>query len=72
LNRDEYLRARSRLARDLLRRRIEETRAISGHTLCCSECDRLSSGRATGWTMRLGDDGQLLAFCPECDELEFG
>ncbi|HZT93727.1 MAG TPA: hypothetical protein VE985_04530 [Gaiellaceae bacterium] len=45
---------------------------MTGHTLCCSECDRLSSGRATGWTMRLGYGGQLLAFCPECDELEFG
>jgi hypothetical protein len=57
---------------EALRRQIERTRALAGHPLRCTECDRLSSGRATGWTMRLGDDGDLFAFCPECDELEFG
>jgi hypothetical protein len=55
-----------------LRLQIGRTRAIAGHPLQCSECDRLSIGRASGWTMHLGDDGQLQAFCPECDELEFG
>jgi hypothetical protein len=45
---------------------------MTGHALRCSECERLSSGRATGWTMRLGDDGGAYAFCPECDRLEFG
>ena len=57
---------------DALRRRIEETRSLTGHALRCTDCDRLSSGRATGWTMRRRYDGQLAAFCPECDELEFG
>lgn len=57
---------------DRLRRRIEQTRALSGHPLRCSECDRLSSGRATGWTMHLGDDGCPYAFCPECNELQLG
>jgi hypothetical protein len=55
-----------------LRRRIEETRDMPGHPLRCSECDRRSIGRASGWTMHLGKDGYLYAFCPECDELEFG
>ena len=55
-----------------LRLQIARTRAITGHPLQCSECDRLSIGRASGWTMHLGDEGQLQAFCPECDELEFG
>lgn len=55
-----------------LRRRIEQTLAIGGHPLRCSSCDRLSSGRATGWTMHLRDEGRLYAFCPECDEAEFG
>jgi hypothetical protein len=55
-----------------LRRRIEETRAVTGHPLRCVDCERLSSGRATGWTMHLGNDGNLYAFCPECGELEFG
>jgi hypothetical protein len=57
---------------EALRRRIEQTRSLTGTPLRCSECERLSSGRATGWTMRRADDGQLFAFCPECDELEFG
>jgi hypothetical protein len=55
-----------------LLRRIRLTRSISGHPLRCSECDRLSSGRATGWTMRLGDAHCLYAYCPDCDESEFG
>ena len=62
---------RATRATERLRRRIEETRAIAGHTLRCSDCARRSSGRATGWTMRLGEDGRLYAFCPECDRLEF-
>lgn len=53
-----------------LRRRIEETRAMTGHPLRCSDCERLSSGRATGWTMRLGSGGSLYAFCPECGDLD--
>jgi hypothetical protein len=55
-----------------LLRRIEQTRALTGHSLRCSECERLSSGRATGWTMRLGDDHRLYTLCPECEEFEFG
>jgi len=57
---------------EMLRRRIEEMRAVTGHPLRCRECDRVSSGRATGWTMRLDDDGCPYALCPECDELAFG
>jgi len=57
---------------DRLHRQVEQTRALTGHALRCSECDRLSSGRATGWTMHRGDAGRLSAFCPECGELEFG
>jgi RNase P subunit RPR2 len=55
-----------------LGRQIEEIRAIPGHRLRCSECHRLSSGRATGWTMYLGDDEYLSVFCPECEEIAFG
>ena len=51
-----------------LRRRIEETRSIRGHSLRCSECDRRSIGRASGWTLHLGDNEELYAFCPDCDE----
>jgi hypothetical protein len=70
VSRDE--RRRFRRGSEALRRRIEETRSLTGHPLRCSECDRLSSGRATGWTLRRGVDDDLFAFCPECDELEFG
>jgi hypothetical protein len=44
---------------------------MTGRPLRCSNCERLSAGRASGWTMRLGEDGRLYAFCPECDGLEF-
>ena len=57
---------------EALRRRIEQTRALPGHALRCSDCDRLSSGRATGWTMHRGEGGRLFAFCPDCDERELG
>jgi hypothetical protein len=62
---------RFNLGAEALRRRIEETRALTAHPLRCTVCDRLSSGRATGWTMHRGADADLFAFCPECDELEF-
>ena len=61
-----------RLNTEALRRKIEETRALTGHPLRCTDCDRLSSGRATGWKMYRGDEGYLFALCPECGELEFG
>lgn len=57
---------------DALRRKIEQMRSLTGHPLRCEDCDRLSSGRATGWTMRHGGDGHVFALCPECEELEFG
>jgi hypothetical protein len=65
-------RAGSRRNSERLLRRIRQTRSTTGHPLRCSECNRLSSGRATGWTIRLGDDNRLCTFCPECDEFEFG
>jgi hypothetical protein len=62
---------RFRGSADSLRRRIEETRAIPGHALQCSECGRLSIGRASGWTMRLADE-ELYTLCPDCVERELG
>lgn len=61
-----------RRSTERLRRRIEQTRALTGHALRCSDCDRFSSGRATGWTMHLGEHGCLYALCPDCDDLRFG
>ena len=57
---------------EALRRRIEQTRSMAGTPLRCTGCERLSSGKATGWKMHRPHDGELFAFCPECDELEFG
>jgi len=55
-----------------LTRRIEETRVTLGHPLQCSECGRLSIGRATGWTMHHLGRGELYTVCPDCEELEIG
>jgi len=55
-----------------LARRIEATRVTPGHRLECSECGRLSIGRATGWTIHHQDPGELYTFCPDCEALEIG
>jgi hypothetical protein len=41
-------------------------------SLVCGECGRHDPGDEPGWTMRLDDDDQLVAFCPDCDRKEFG
>ena len=42
----------------------------------CEECGREDDGEARGWKAYLGDadDGgdEVLVFCPECSEQEFG
>jgi hypothetical protein len=43
-----------------------------GHPLACSECGVITEGSARGWTLRLDIDDDLHAFCPDCDEREFG
>lgn len=40
-------------------------------TLRCAECERCDDS-SRGWTLRLGEDDELVAFCPQCDEIEFG
>jgi hypothetical protein len=37
----------------------------------CSECGAIDD-RRRGWTMRLDVDDELVIFCPDCDEREFG
>jgi len=49
-----------------MKRRGEASRALG-----CAECGREDDGER-GWTLRLGDDEELHAFCPHCDEREFG
>ena len=53
-----------------VRERIEEYVAI--RRLRCVECGRLDPGGERGWTLRLDGDGELCAFCPDCDEEQFG
>jgi hypothetical protein len=60
---------KTELLREDLRRR-EEGRAA--RQLVCVECSRRAYGAARGWTMRLDTDDELVAFCPECEEEEFG
>ena len=38
----------------------------------CVECGRVSRENERGWTARLTDDDQVVVFCHECDEREFG
>jgi hypothetical protein len=45
---------------------------MSAKTLVCAECGRRDPGDEPGWTMRLDDDDEPVAFCPECDREQFG
>lgn len=58
-------------ATERLRAMIAENEAEDGNRLECAECGRRSVGAARGWTLRVDEDGELAAFCPECDEQEF-
>jgi hypothetical protein len=40
------------------------------HGLVCVECGRRDDGRRR-WALRLTVDGELAAFCPECDARAF-
>jgi hypothetical protein len=42
------------------------------HRLTCIECDEVARGDATGWRAYLTDERELVAYCPECAEREFG
>jgi hypothetical protein len=44
----------------------------------CAECDRVAPLGASGWKAEIGDDprdndpAEVVLFCPECWEREFG
>jgi len=40
--------------------------------LQCVECGRVSDDNERGWTARLTVDDEVVVYCPECDEREFG
>jgi len=41
-------------------------------SLECVECGRVSEGHERGWTARLTVHDQVVVYCMECDEREFG
>jgi hypothetical protein len=38
--------------------------------LWCAACGRRDDGCERGWTLHLGEDAELIAFCPACDTPE--
>jgi hypothetical protein len=42
------------------------------HELVCVECGRVPRENERGWTARLTVDDEVVVYCPECDEREFG
>jgi hypothetical protein len=38
----------------------------------CVECGRVSRENERGWTARLTTDDEVVVYCPECEEREFG
>ena len=49
-----------------------ERPAVFTNRLQCVECSRVSQENERGWTARLTVDDRVVAYCPECDEREFG
>jgi hypothetical protein len=40
--------------------------------LVCLECLEVARGHANGWRAYLTDEAELVTYCPECAEREFG
>lgn len=49
-----------------------EPTPVYTNRLQCVECGRVSRENERGSTARLTMDDEVLVYCPECDELEFG
>jgi hypothetical protein len=51
-----------------------EPTPVFTNRLQCIECGRVSRENERGWTAHLKDDEpeEVVIFCPECDEREFG
>jgi hypothetical protein len=41
-------------------------------SLECVECGRVSRENERGWKARLTVDDEVVVYCPDCDEREFG
>jgi uncharacterized protein YlaI len=51
---------------------MREPTPVYTNRLQCAECDRVSREDERGWTARLTVDNQVVVYCPDCDEREFG
>ena len=49
-----------------------EPTPVYTNRLQCVECGRASRENERGWTARLTVDDDVVVYCPECDEREFG
>jgi hypothetical protein len=46
-------------------------RVVSERPLICAECGAESEAGTVGWRAYLGDEDEVLTFCPECAAREF-
>ena len=53
---------------------MREPTPVYTNRLQCVECGRVSGENERGWTAHVTDDEpeEVVVFCPECDEREFG
>lgn len=51
---------------------MREPAPVFTNRLQCEECGRVSRENERGWTARLTVDDEVVVYCPECDEREFG
>lgn len=51
---------------------MPERPPVSTNRLQFVECSRVSGESERGWTARLTVDDEIVVYCPECDEREFG
>jgi hypothetical protein len=49
-----------------------EPTPVYTNCLQCVECDCVSREDERGWTARLTTDDEVVVYCPDCDEREFG
>jgi hypothetical protein len=49
-----------------------EPTPVPTNSLQCVECARVSDEDERGWTARLTTDDEVMVYCPDCDEREFG
>ena len=51
---------------------MREPAPVYTNRLQCVECGRVSGQNERGWTARLTVDDEVVVYCPQCDEREFG